>query len=257
MRKRKKETIDEILRRFPKVREPLPAAYQKIYAQHYTENRNAVTKASKATAFMERWCHKQVAKTLRYVEKGSTLEIGAGTLNQFNFETKTGEYDIVEPYSILFESSPYLKFVDEVYDDISLIPLEKKYDRIISILSFEHILNLPNVIKDCGRLLKDDGFMSVSIPNEGRFLWEFAYRNTSGREFQRRFGLDYSVIMHYEHVNTADEIEALIKYYFQKVTISLFGIGRDWSFYRNYFCMKPDITKYGNKKENTFMNEMN
>ena len=82
---RKQETIDKILRRFPKNREPLPDAYQKIYTQHYAENRNASTKASKATAFMERWCHKQVARTLRYVENGSTLEIGAGTLNLFNF----------------------------------------------------------------------------------------------------------------------------------------------------------------------------
>lgn len=246
---RKQETIDEILGRFPKVREPLPEAYQKIYAQHYSENRNAATKASKATALMERWCHKQAAKTSRYVEKGSTLEIGAGTLNQFKYERKTGEYDIVEPYSALFEHSPYLKFVDEVYDDISLIPLGKKYDRIISIATFEHILDLPNVIRHCGLLLKDDGFLSVSIPNEGRFLWKFAYQNTSGREFHRRFGLDYDVIMCYEHVNTADEIEALIKNYFQSVSASFFGIGKDWSFYRNYFCRKPDVLKCENERE--------
>lgn len=247
---RKQETIDKILRRFPKNREPLPDVYQKIYTQHYAENRNASTKASKATAFMERWCHKQVARTLRYVENGSTLEIGAGTLNQFNFERKIGDYDIVEPYSALFENSSYLRFVDKVYADISQIPLEKRYNRIISVLSFEHILDLPSVIRQCGILLKDDGFMSVSIPNEGRFLWRFAYRNTSGKEFHRRFGLDYDVIMHYEHVNTADEIETLIKYYFQDVSIHLFGIGKEWSFYRNYFCRKPDISKCSNKKGN-------
>lgn len=239
----KQRTIDEVISRFPKSRIPLPDAYQKIYEQHYSENRKAATKASKATAFMERWCHRQVAKTSGYVKNGATLEIGAGTLNQFNFEKKAGIYDIVEPYSFLFQNSPFLKLVDNIYDDISLIPLEKEYDRIISIASFEHILDLPDVIGRCGLLLKEGGIMSVSIPNEGRFLWKFAYSNTSGKEFFRRFGLKYDVIMHYEHVNTADEIEAIIKYFFQDVSINLCGIGKNFSFYRNYLCRKPDISR--------------
>lgn len=239
----KQKSIDEIMSQFPKSRKPLPDAYQKIYEQHYSENRTAATKASKATAFMESWCHKHVAKTSEQIKNGATLEIGAGTLNQFKFEKKAGIYDIVEPYSLLFQNSPFLKFVDNIYDDISLLPLEKKYDRITSVASFEHILNLPDVIKRCGLLLKEEGVLSVSIPNEGRFLWKFAYRNTSGREFFRRFGLEYDVIMHYEHVNTADEIEALIKYFFRDVSLSLCGIGKNFSFYRYYLCRKPNISR--------------
>lgn len=108
---RKQKTIDEIMSQFPKSRKPLPDAYQKIYEQHYSENRKAATKASKATAFMESWCHKHVAKTSEQIKNGATLEIGAGTLNQFKFEKKAGIYDIVEPYSLLFQNSPFPQYI--------------------------------------------------------------------------------------------------------------------------------------------------
>lgn len=235
-----REKVNSLLNQFPKARMPLPEKYQKIYEKHYSENRNAKTTASKATAFMESWGHRHVAGTLKKMRPGgSTLEIGAGTLNQFQFERKTGRYDIVEPYKMLYENSRYREFVDHVYADIADVPLSEKYDRITSVYCFEHILNLPDVIRKGASLLTDRGVLSIAIPNEGRFLWRFAYQNTSGREFKRRYGLDYDVMMHYEHVNTADEIEILLRYYFKKVDMKLFGFGREFAFYRYFCCTDP------------------
>lgn len=235
----------KVIKAFPKIRKQLPKEYQEIYGKHYSENRNAKTLASKATAFMEAWGHRQVARTACKLktEGNATLEIGAGTLNQFRFETKIGIYDIVEPYEALYHNSKYRNFVDTIYADISNIPNSMKYDRITALYSFEHILNLPEVIQKAALLLKEDGALSVAIPNEGRFLWKFAYQNTSGREYKRRYGLNYEVIMRYEHVNSADEIEILLRYYFKSVKMKLFGVGRELAFYRYFCCSDPILEK--------------
>lgn len=236
-----KMTDDEILSRFPKVRTPLPPEYVEIYERHYSENRNAATNASKASNAMESWGHRKVAKTAK--SGGVTLEIGAGTLNQLDFEDVGRGYDIVEPKHELFERTSYIGQIRDVYDDIRDVPDEKMYDRITSCCTFEHIEDLPEVLLIAGRHMKEKGVLSISIPNEGRFLWHFAYSNTTGREFRRRYGLDYEVIMHYVHCNTADEIEQLLRYYFRDVKESLFGISKTFAFYRYYECREPILRR--------------
>lgn len=236
MKSKQNETYEQIIQRFPKERKPLPEAYEKIYDQHYKDNREGRSTMNFLSSQMETWLHRHAAKTTG-VDK-ETLEIGAGTLNQLRYETAT-QYDIVEPYRLLFESSPYLERVRNIYADISEVPQDARYDRIISAACFEHICNLPQVIDTCTRLIKDDGVLAVSIPNEGRFLWHFAYTMTTGMAFHRKYGLDYEFFMNYEHVNTADEIETLLHHFWGDVKLSLFGINKDLAFYRYYECRKP------------------
>lgn len=167
----------------------------------------------------------------------STLEVGAGSLNQLKFEKGlSSRYDVVEPYSLLLQTSPGRLEIDDVYPDISDIPEYVKYDRITSIACFEHILNLPEVVESIIHHMKPGGILSVAIPNEGRFLWHFAYTMTTGREFQKKYGLSYEIWMRYHHVNTADEIETILSYYFSDIKMSLFGINKDLAFYRYYEC---------------------
>lgn len=201
-----------VIKSYPKERPALPEDYQRIYDQHFQENRNGTTNVSRLSSRLEGWMHKKVAETA--APGLSTLEIGAGSLNQFKYEEKEGYYDIIEPYHQIYEHSPFLNRVDHFYDDISEVPETNRYGRIISVATFEHILNLPIVIERAIKLLNPNGLLAIAIPNEGRFLWKYAYRNTTGREFHKRYGLDYEVIMRHEHVNTADEIECLLRYYF-------------------------------------------
>lgn len=163
--------------------------------------------------------------------------IEGGTLNQLDFE-RTAIYDVVEPYKELFQDSPNLSYVRNIYSDISEIKNEK-YDRIISIACLEHVEDLPKMVRISAGLLKPGEKMCVSIPNEGRFLWKFAYTMTTGREFKKRYGLDYERIMRHEHLNTADEVELVLKYYFMNVKRSLFGISKEFAFYRYYECNVP------------------
>ena len=62
--------------------------------------------------------HKRVAEDLRRVNH-STLEIGAGTLNHLAYERDSGPYDIVEPFRELYEASPNIRRIRNVYTDVS------------------------------------------------------------------------------------------------------------------------------------------
>lgn len=234
----------DIAKRFPKSRDELPIEYKKIYDSYYAANRNGKTKITYLSSKMESWMHKKVANTCKSHSK--TLEIGAGTLNQLNYEN-CSVYDIVEPYNTLFQNSPQKECVRNIFSDISEIPLNEKYNRITSIACFEHICNLPEVIEKVAQLLTEDGVLSVSIPNQGRFLWKVAYRLTTGKEFEKKFGLKYDILMNYEHVNSADEIDIILKYFFKSVRCSYFGFGKSLSIYRYYECKAPKILNSDNK----------
>ena len=233
-----------VLANFPKVRPPLPEAHQRIYAQHYKENRSGHTPASSLAQRMERWLHSRVAADLPAGGNGiATLELGAGTLNQLEHEATVGPYDIVEPFASLFAGSPLLPRVRHVYADIAEVPADASYDRITAVATFEHICNLPEVIARSALLLNPGGSMRVSIPSEGTPLWTLGWMMTTGLEFRLRHGLDYGVLMRHEHVNTASEIEDLLQHFFTRVDRSVFGLSRALSLYQFYACGSPDVAR--------------
>ena len=78
---------------YPKERVELPKEYQKIYSEHYKKNREGKTSATYLSQKMETWMHKKVAKDIKGIYNKSTLEIGAGTLNQLGYE-KTSPYNV-------------------------------------------------------------------------------------------------------------------------------------------------------------------
>ena len=115
-----------------------------------------------------------------------------------------------------------------------------RYDRITSVAVFEHICNLPEVVARAGLLLNTGGTLRVSIPSEGTWLWTLGWRMTTGLEFRLRYGLDYGVLMKHEHVNTAAEIEEVLRHFFSNLRVEVFGLSRGVSFYRFYECAGPD-----------------
>lgn len=227
---------------FPKIRAPLPEAYQRIYASHYKENRSGGSPASSMAQRMERWLHGRVAADLQgRTGEIATLELGAGTLNQLGHEPAVGPYDIVEPFKSLYVDSPLLPRVRSVYADIAEIPLEARYDRITSVATFEHICNLPEVVARSALLLAPGGTMRASIPSEGTPLWTLGWMLTTGLEFRLRHGLDYGVLMRHEHVNTAREIEDVLRTFFRRVDCKVFGASRALSLYQFFACAEPDM----------------
>jgi hypothetical protein len=224
---------------FPKTRPELPPEFQAIYAAQYKENRDGGSKAAGLAQKMESWMHRKVAADVVNGPDRSTLEIGAGTLNQLQYEPHAKPYDIIEPFHSLFEDSPHFNRIRTVYDDIADIPPGTTYDRVTSIAAFEHILNLPEVIARAALMLNPMGNLRCGIPSEGTIMWKLGYTFTTGLEFKRKHGLDYEILMKHEHVNTAREIEEVLRYFFGKVESGVFGVAKAISFYQFYACTEP------------------
>jgi hypothetical protein len=228
------------LTRFPKSRTPLPERYREIYASHYRINRDGVTYVTSLSKRMESWLHRAVGTDVQHADREVvTLEIGAGTLNQLSYEPQVGPYDIVEPFSALFVGSPLTSRVRQIYSDISHIRGNSLYDRITSIATFEHLCDLPALVARTGTLLKSRGCLRVAIPSEGTILWSMAWKLTTGLEYRIKYGLDYGVLMRYEHVNEAKEIEDVLNHFYGIVRRRVFGISRSLSFYQFFECFEP------------------
>lgn len=238
--------MTKIFANYPKNRITLPERYKKIYNKHYKANREGKTIASSISMFMESWMHHKIAKDVCKNNNKATLEIGSGTLNHLKYET-TRPYDIVEPFGELFENSPFIKQINDIYQDINQIEEHKKYDRIISIATFEHILDLPEVVYKTCMLLNQNATLRIAIPNEGSFMWKIGWKFTTGLEYNIKYGLDYGLLMKYEHVNSAYEIEQILNYFYKNVKCYNSGINKSLSFYRFFICSSPNtenIKKY-------------
>jgi hypothetical protein len=232
---------DNLFSNFPKERPPLSPEFAAIYLQHYKNSREGKSKVLSLAKRAESWMHKKLAEDVKSGLQKSTLEIGAGTLNQLPYEPLSNPYDIVEPFRDLYKSSPDLDRVRNIYDDIFEVPPTSRYERIISVAVLEHICNLPEVVAQSGLLLADGGQFRAGIPSEGTILWRLAWKSTTALAFRRRHNLDYEVLMRHEHVNSAREIEDVLRYFFSEVEGSVFGLARSLSFYQFYACAQPRL----------------
>ena len=229
-----------VLARFPKDRPPLTPEIQAIYLRQYKDNRSGRTPAASAAQRLERWMHRQVARDVAEGPAKATLELGAGMLNQLPYEARARPYDIVEPFEALYADSPERGHVRDIFADISDAPAKRRYGRITSIAALEHMCDLPLVLARAARLLEPGGHLRVAYPSEGGLAWRVGWMFTTGLEFRLRHGLDYGIMMRHEHVNTAAEIETLVKALFGAVRIRSFGLGRQLSLYRFLEAREPD-----------------
>ena len=231
--------LEALLARFPKTRPPLSPRLQDIYAQQYVENREGGSTAASLAQKLERWLHYEVAADVEGGVPKSTLELGAGGLNQLPYEPIGAAYDIVEPFKPLFQDSPALSRIREVFADIGDVPADRRYERITSVACLEHICDLPLAMARSARLLAAGGSFRAAIPSEGGLVWKLGWMATTGLEFRLRHGLDYGELMRHEHVNTAREIETLARALFEEVEIRTLGLGRQLSLYRFIAARKP------------------
>jgi hypothetical protein len=212
--------LPNVILTYPHRRPPLSDKMQSIYVETYETSRNGRSALYKITQWLESWMHKKVAHSSK--EGLAVLELGAGTLNQLPYEKPTNKYDIVEPFRTLFREKQTLSRVRAVYDDIMDIPDETKYDRIISIATLEHIETLPSAVAKTGLMLNEGGTFCAGIPSEGGFLWGFSWQMSVGLAFRLRTGLDYGELMRHEHVNNAQEIIEVVRYFYGDVSVSRF-----------------------------------
>lgn len=227
-----------ILSGFPKTRPPLGPEHQAIALEARIMNREGGNLAARASNYLEGWMHRRVAGR----QGGHVLEIGGGTLNHVPYEAEAEVYDVVEPQVELYQRSPNKRRVRGFFTDIREVPEDRRYDRIVSIAVFEHLTDLPACLASAGLLLNPGGHLQVGIPSEGGFLWWLGWRTTTGIAFKRRYGLDYGKRMRHEHINTAPEIIALARHFFNEVSLQRFPTPfHQLSFYAYFDAVSPRL----------------
>jgi len=215
--------IHSTLNAFPKQRPTLTDAHKEIYEKEYLLNRGDEGGfLYRLIAKLEAWSHKKIAAR-KGKGLGPVLEIGPGTLNQVPYEDKGYDYDIVEPSDFFYQNSPHKTRIRDFYHDISDIELgDTPYKRIFTKGVLEHVADLPALIARSALLLEENGIFQNAIPSEGGFLWGASWRLTTALSYKRRTGLDYKTVMRHEHINTAQEILDLIRYFFGNVELTYF-----------------------------------
>jgi hypothetical protein len=227
---------------FPKKRPALPAVYQAFYEKEYKRNRGSHNATPDFKQKLENWMHRQVAHPKSLGE--AILEIGAGTLNHVNYERDDCAYDIVEPFSALYQDQAIRSRLRNIYENITEIPITKHYAKIFSVAVLEHVEDLPHLVARSALLLDDNGVMAHGIPSEGGLLWYLGWRFGTGLSFRVRTGLSYVPLMQHEHVNTANEILNVLKVFFGEISYSRFPLPfLHGSFYTCVTLRKPKKIK--------------
>jgi len=233
-----KKPIDKTIAKYPRIRPTLSPQHEKLYLQEYKRNREGDGTADNLSQRLEAWMHRQIITH----KSSNLLEIGAGTLNHIKYEDPNTIYDIVEPFAELYENSPRLNNIRDTYSNLSDIPQNKKYSRIISIAALEHMTNLPLEIALSASHMNKDSLFQAGIPSEGGFLWWLGWRCTTGVSYWLRNGLDYGDLMRHEHVNKAKEIVAIVEHFFEDVKIKRFPLPfHSLSFYTYLEATKPQM----------------
>ena len=232
--------IDELLRDYPRVRPALTEKHKLVYEKEYKLNRDGLSPIEWLAKKLESWMHYRLAKKSSF----RTLEIGAGTLNHLRFEKFIADYDIVEPFQNLYIDSENLDSVRNIYNELIEIPATARYQRIISCAVLEHMTDLPGEVARAALLLEKRGVFQSGIPSEGGFLWGLAWRSTTAISYWWRNKISYGTVMRHEHVNTANEIIKIIKYFYNDVQVSRFPMkGLHFSLYTYVVAQNPNLER--------------
>jgi hypothetical protein len=209
---------NNILKRFPKRRQPLDEELKNIYKEIYINNRNGLGIGNKISQKLETWGHKITEKRAKQIICKNSLEIGAGNFNHLKYMNSDSIYEAIEPNSWFYKDKNYnLNF--KIYKDISDISKDRSYDRIFSIFVLEHIEDLVNLISNSHKLLNKGGLFQAVVPCEGELSWYLGWRFGTGIPFYLKHKLDWGKMIRHEHVNTFEEIQYVIKYHFENLKI--------------------------------------
>jgi hypothetical protein len=212
-----------ILDRFPKARPALSPKEASVHATLMKRNRERLTLFTRISDVLESWMHRQVSADVKLPRSHRLLEIGAGTLNHLPYEPADVIYDVVEPSADMYDDKAGRDRIHAFYANTADIDGTLRYDRIISIAALEHMTDLPDNIAKAGLLLNDGGLFRAGIPSEGGLIWGLSWR-LIGLDLFMRTGHNWAEHMRNEHVNTASEIIAVVKYFFDRVTVRRFPL---------------------------------
>ena len=234
-----------LLGQFPKTRPPLTERHIETYESELARNRGSGGLLYRGVAYMEGWMHRSIVRHGRGYA-GPVLELGAGNLNHVQYEPDTTPYDALEPLPELCLKSHQAGHVRQLFDSyerLSEIASEDGYSRIFSTAVLEHLEDLPRVVAESARLLaQSDGSFQAGIPSEGGLGWGLAWRLSTGIAYRLRTGVDYVTLMRHEHINNSNEIESVVRLFFDNVRVRRYPLpGKHLSLYSYIHADQPNL----------------
>lgn len=162
--------------------------------------------------------HRQVGHWASpYTGNKKVLEIACGGGHHLRYSGNKYEnyvgLDIRKPY-LLSVRQEFPK-TNVINADAYALPFrDASIDCVLSIYCFEHLRKLKYCLAEVRRILKPDGALLVGLPAEGGILYELGRRLTSKRYMERKYGIEYDVIVRWEHWNTFSEVIKTLKMQF-------------------------------------------
>jgi phosphatidylethanolamine/phosphatidyl-N-methylethanolamine N-methyltransferase len=95
----------------------------------------------------------------------------------------------------------------------SLVYTDNSFDRVVATHVLEHIHQPHLALKEWIRILKNGGVLSILIPTDPGLAWRLG-RHLGPRKRALAQGIDYDYVMAREHVNSCNNLIALLRHYF-------------------------------------------
>jgi ubiquinone/menaquinone biosynthesis C-methylase UbiE len=149
------------------------------------------------------------------------IEIGAGTGEHLSFvKHRFGQYVLTDLDAKTLEvaknklnSNSNGKLLFETQSGEKLSYADNSFDRLIATHVLEHIYQPHLAIKEWRRVVKNGGVISILIPTDPGVAWRLG-RHLGPRKNAVAQGIDYDYVMAREHVNSCNNLIALLRHYF-------------------------------------------
>ena len=198
------------------------------YRGKFSELYDQSNYSSPLQAMVMRASHKLVEKKFDSgTHFNKVLEVGAGTGEHFSFVRHSFDQYVLSDLDaktlqrakekigakhsnkIIFETQPgsHLNYNDD------------HFDRLVAVHVLEHIYMPHLALKEWRRVLKHGGVLSILIPTDPGIAWRLG-RHLGPRKNAIAQGIAYDYVMAREHVNSCNNLIALLRHYFPHSTES-------------------------------------
>ena len=196
--------------------------YRARFADVYDESNYA----SPLQSAVMRASHRLTEKNFKdHDHFAKVLEIGAGTGEHLGFVRHTFDQYIlsdldaktleVSKRKLNDKLSDKLKFETQCGEGLSYA--DNSFDRLIATHVLEHIYQPHLALKEWARVVKNGGVLSILIPTDPGLAWRLG-RHLGPRKNAIAQGIDYDYVMAREHVNSCNNLIALLRHYFPNRT---------------------------------------
>jgi ubiquinone/menaquinone biosynthesis C-methylase UbiE len=155
------------------------------------------------------------------------LEIGAGTGEHLGFVKHSFDQYVLSDLDAKTLDVAKRKLNDKFSNKLSyevqsgegLSYDNNSFDRLIATHVLEHIYQPHLALKEWRRVLKNGGVLSILIPTDPGIAWRLG-RHVGPRKNAIAQGIVYDYVMAREHVNSCNNLIALLRHYFPEHTES-------------------------------------